>query len=248
MIRTLWVALTAALGMLVVGTVAILGAYVGLGRGYYDWAARTWSRVILWTSGIRVRVRGLEHIRTDRPQIVAANHQSMYDVYVLATRVPVRFHFVAKKELRKIPVFGRATEAAGHVFIDRGDRASAIESLREAARKIHEARSTAIVFPEGTRSRTGELQPLKKGPFIMALEADVPIVPTVLDGTFDILPKGGHRIHPREVTIWFGEPVEPADYGYARRDELIAEVHRRMKTMLDTLRDRGRVDSPTGAR
>jgi 1-acyl-sn-glycerol-3-phosphate acyltransferase len=247
MIRTLWVALSAALGMLVVGTIAILGAYVGLGRGYYDWAARVWSRLILRTSGIRVRVLGLEHIRRDRPQIVAANHQSMYDIYVLATRLPVRFHFVAKKELRRIPIFGRAAEAAGHVFIDRGDRAAAIESLRAAGKKIHEARSTAIVFPEGTRSRTGELQSFKKGPFIMALEAGVPVVPTVLDGTFDILPKGGHRIRPREVTLWFGEPVEPGDYEYARREELIAEVHRRMKAMLVALRDRARVDSPTGA-
>lgn len=247
MIRTLWVALAAAIAMLVVGGIAIVGPYLGLPRRYYDWAARTWSWVILKTSGIRVRVLGLEHVRRDRPQIIAANHQSMYDVYVLATRVPVRFHFVAKSELRRIPVFGRAAVAAGHVFIDRGDRTTAIESLRVAGAKLHEAQSSAIVFPEGTRSRTGELQPFKKGPFIMALEAGVPIVPTVLDGTFDILPKGGRRIRPREVTLWFGEPVYPTAYGYARRDELIAEVHARMQAMLDTLRGRARVDSPMGA-
>ncbi|MGH7546263.1 MAG: lysophospholipid acyltransferase family protein [Gemmatimonadota bacterium] len=247
MIRTLGVALAAGISMLVVGGIAILGAYVGFPRGYYDWAARTWSRIILWTSGIRVRVLGLEHIRRDGPQVIAANHQSMYDVYILATRIPVRYHFVAKRELRRIPVFGRAAAAAGHVFIDRADRSSAIESLRRAGAKMHEARSSAVVFPEGTRSRTGELQPLKKGPFRMALEAGVPIVPTVLDGTFDILPKGGRRIRPREVTIWFGDPVDPTAYGYVNRDALIAEVHGRMKTMLDTLRGRARVDSPTGA-
>lgn len=247
MIRTLAVALAAGLTLLLVGGIAIVGAYVGMPRAYYGWAARTWSWVILWTSGIRVRVLGLEHIRRDGPQIIAANHQSMYDVYILATRVPVRYHFVAKRELRRIPVFGRAAAAAGHVFIDRADRASAIESLRRAGAKLHEAQSSAVVFPEGTRSRTGELQPLKKGPFIMALEAGVPIVPTVLDGTFDILPKGGRRIRPREVTLWFGEPVDAAAYGYANRDALIAEVHDRMKAMLDTLRGRARVDSPTSA-
>lgn len=247
MIRTLGVALAAGISMLVVGGIAIIGAYVGFPRGYYDWAARTWSRIILWTSGIRVRVLGLDHIRRDGPQVIAANHQSMYDVYILATRVPVRYHFVAKRELRRIPVFGRAAAAAGHVFIDRADRSSAIESLRRAGAKMHEAQSSAVVFPEGTRSRTSELQPLKKGPFMMALEAGVPIVPTVLDGTFDILPKGGRRIRPREVTIWFGDPVDPTAYGYANRDALIAEVHGRMKTMLDTLRGRARVDSPTGA-
>lgn len=247
MIRTLWVAVCAGLGMLVIGTIAIVGAYVGLTRRYYDWAARAWSRLILVSSGIRVRVIGLDQISRDRPQVIAANHQSMYDVYVLATRVPVRFHFVAKKELRGIPIFGRAAAAAGHVFIDRGDRAAAIESLKVAGAKIHEARSSAIVFPEGTRSRTGALQPFKKGPFVMALEAGVPIVPTVLDGTFDILPKGGRRIRPTTVTVWFGEPVDPGPYGHPRRDALIADVHARMSAMLAELRERTRVDSAAAA-
>lgn len=246
MIRTLLVVLSAALSLLVIGTIGIVGAYVGLTRRYYDWAARTWCRIILSTSGIRVRALGLEQIRRDRPQIIAANHQSMYDVYVLAMTVPVRFHFVAKTELRRIPVFGRAAAAAGHVFLDRGDRAAAIESLRQAGAKLHQARSSAIVFPEGTRSRTGHLQPFKKGPFIMAIEAGVPIVPTIIEGTFDILPKGGRRVRPQEVTVWFGEPVDPGSYGYARRDDFIAEVHARMKAMQESLRGRARVDTPTG--
>ncbi len=145
-------------------------------------------------------------------------------------------------------MFGRAAAAAGHVFLDRGDRVTAIESLKVAGAQMHEACSSAVVFPEGTRSLTGELQPFKKGPFMMALEAKAPIVPTVVDGTFDILPKRGKQIRPRPVTVWFGEPVDVAAYGLERRDELVAEVHARMKRMLESLRAERRVDSPAGAR
>ena len=252
MIRTVWTFLVAGAELLVLGTIAIVGAYLGLGRGYYDWAARTWCRSILWAAGVRVRARGLENLRRDRPQVIASNHQSMFDVFVLAATVPVRYHFVAKKELRRIPIFGRAAAAAGHVFLDRGDRAAAIESLREASRRMREANSSAIVFPEGTRSLTGELLPFKKGPFVLAIEAGVPVVPTAIWGTFDILPKRGTRIRPRPVTVWFGEPVDAAAYRYDDREALVAEVRARMCRMREALAAEcgadparaGRVDSP----
>lgn len=249
MIRTIAAAVVAVTLLVVVGGIAIVGAYLRLPRGCYDWAARVWSRAILLASGVPVRVIGAEHIRRDRPQVIACTHQSAYDVLVLAMAVPVRFHFMAKKELRRIPIFGRAAAAAGHVFIDRGDRAAAIESLKVAAEKMRAAQSSAIVFPEGTRSLTGELQPFKKGPFIMSIQAGVPIVPTVVYGTFGILPKRGRRLRPQPVTLWFGEPVDASRYDHARRDELIAEVHARMKAMLDTLRGKAaRVDTSLGAR
>lgn len=248
MIRTLWVIVAAASVFVVLGSIVIVGAYLGLSRRYYDWAGRTWSRLVLKTSGVHVRVLGVENLRRDRPQVIAVNHQSMYDVFALATVIPVRYHFVAKRELSRIPIFGRAARAAGHVFLNRGDRAAAIESLKAAGAKLGAAQSSAIVFPEGTRSLTGELQPFKKGPFIMAIEASAPIVPTAIDGTFGILPKRGRRIRPQPVTVWFGEPVDVTAYEYERREELIAEVHTRMKAMLDTLRTPPRVDSRAGAR
>lgn len=249
MIRTIAAAVVAVTLLIILGGIAIVGSYLRLPRGYYDWAARFWARAILRASGVPIRVIGSEQIRRDRPQVIACTHQSAYDVLVLAVSVPVRYHFVAKNELRRVPIFGRAVAAAGHVFIDRGDRPAAIESLKIAAEKMRTARSSALVFPEGTRSLTGELQPFKKGPFIMSIEAGVPIVPTVVFGTFGILPKRGRRLRPQPVTVWFGEPVDASRYDHARRAQLVADVHARMKAMLHSLRgDEARVDTPAGAR
>lgn len=236
MIRSVWVALVAGAVLATVGTIAVLGAYFGMPRGYYDWAGRFLSRAMLWAGGTPVRAIGLENIDTERPQVIASNHQSMFDVWALAANLPARYHFVAKKEIRSVPIFGRAAAAAGHVFVDRGNRTAAVESLKVAGRKITEENSTAVVFPEGTRSLTGELQRFKKGPFIMAIEAGVPIVPTVVDGTFGILPKRGVRVRPHPITLWFGEPVDSGRYTHDDRDALITRVHAQMAEMLAQLR------------
>ena len=236
MVRSLWVGLIAGGVLVTVGTVAVVGAYVGLSRRYYDWASRFLSRAVLWAGGTPVRIRGLENIDTEAPQVVACNHQSMFDVWAVAAHLPVRYHFVAKKEIKSIPIFGRAAGAAGHVYIDRGNRMAAVESLKVAGRKIREEESTAVVFPEGTRSLTGDLQSFKKGPFIMAIEAGVPIVPTVIDGTFGILPKRGVRVRPHPISVWFGTPIDSGRYTHDDRDALITRVHAQMAEMLATLR------------
>lgn len=236
MIRTVWVAAVGMACLASVGTLAVIGAYVGFPRGFYDWAPRFFSRALLWAGGTPVSVAGLEYIDRDSPQVIACNHQSMYDVWALAAHIPVRYHFVAKKEIRRIPIFGRAVSAAGHVYIDRGNRSAAVSSLKVAGRKIRENRSSAVVFPEGTRSLTGDLQPFKKGPFIMAIEAGVPIVPTVVEGTFDILPKRGMRLRPHPITVRFGRPIDTREYDHEDRDALIARVHAEMARMLAELR------------
>lgn len=215
-----------------IGVVGVVGAYLGLPRGYYQWAGRVFSKAMLWSSGTRVHVTGLENIDRQNPQVICCNHQSMWDVWPVAANLPVRNHFVAKKEIRKIPIFGRMSEAAGHVFIDRDNRTSAVESLKIAGRRIREENSTAVTFPEGTRSLTGNLQRLKKGPFIMAIEAGVPIVPTIVDGTFDILPKRGFRLRPQPITLQYGTPVDASRFGHGDRDALIMRVHAQMAEML----------------
>ena len=236
MFRSIWVSIVAISILATVGVVGILGAYAGLPRGYYQWAGRLFSRAMLWAGGTPVRIIGQENIDRQRPQVIASNHQSMYDVWALAAVIPVRYHFVAKKEIRKIPIFGYASEAAGHVFIDRGHRLSAVESLKVAARRILEENSTAVVFPEGTRSLTGDLQNFKKGPFIMAIEAGVPIVPAVVDGTFEILPKRGFRLSPQPITVKFGTPVDTRKFSHDDRDALIVRVRSQMADMLAELR------------
>ena len=236
MIRSLWVLFVAVLMTLLVGPLAIVGAYVGLTDRYYDWAPRFWAKMVLKAAASPVTVHGLDNIDRDGPQIICANHQSMFDVFAIAISLPVPYHFVAKKELRAIPIFGKAVEAAGHIFIDRGNRTAAIESLERAGRKIQEEGSTAITYPEGTRSLTGDLQRFKKGPFVMAIESGVPIVPTVVDGVFDILPKKGLRVRPHPITVVFGKPIETSGYSHRDRDALNLRVHAVMAELLAELR------------
>lgn len=231
MLRSIWVYLAATFMTVFVGLPMIFRP-----RRFGDWGPRLWAKVVLRAAKSPVTATGLENIRLDGPQIITANHQSMFDVFALAIVLPVRYHFVAKKELRSIPIFGVAVEAAGHIFIDRKNKAAAIESLKAAGRRIEDTGSTAITYPEGTRSRTGDLQPFKKGPFVMAIEAGVPIVPTVVDGVFEILPKKGFRIRPHPITIRFGEPIDTSGYTHADRDALIARVHAIMADMLGKLR------------
>jgi 1-acyl-sn-glycerol-3-phosphate acyltransferase len=235
-LRSIWVAIVVGAILGTLGLVCIVGAYLGLPRDFYGWAGRFFSRATLWAAGTPLRIVGLENVDRESPQVIACNHQSMFDVWAMAAALPVRNHFVAKKEIRRIPIFGRAAAAAGHVFIDRDNHAAAIATLKVAAQKIREERSTAVVFPEGTRSLTGDLQRFKKGPFIMAIEAGVPIVPSVVSGTFEILPKRGFRLRPHPITVRFGTPVDCRLFSQEDRDALIARVHAQMAEMLAELR------------
>ncbi|NIP81367.1 MAG: 1-acylglycerol-3-phosphate O-acyltransferase, partial [Gemmatimonadetes bacterium] len=130
-----------------------------------------------------------EHIAPDTPQILVGNHQSWFDVPAVATNIPKSYHFVAKKELERVPIFGRAWKAAGHISIDRSDRESAVESLDRAGEQLRREGSAVVIFAEGTRAPTDALQPFKKGAFMLALHTGVPIVPFGVAGSRRVMPK-----------------------------------------------------------
>jgi 1-acyl-sn-glycerol-3-phosphate acyltransferase len=169
---------------------------------------------------VEYRVVGLEHLPTGRPVVIASNHQSWFDIFLLAAVLPISVRFVAKKELSRVPLLGRAMRQAGHIYIDRQDRRAAFEAYEEASRVIRSGLS-AVVFPEGTRSRTGELLPFKKGPFVLAIAAQVPIVPAYCAGTFTLLPKGSFRLRPHPVALLFGRPIDTAGMEYDDRERLM---------------------------
>jgi len=193
--------------------------------GVYDESCRRWSRYVLKWSGIDVHPKGLSNIPEDKPVVFVANHQSFFDILAIGATVPGTFRFVAKRELKKVPIMGGSLRAAGHIYIDRQKRQSAFGSYQKAAEKVKSGIS-AMVFGEGTRSRTGNLLPFKKGPFVLAIAAQVPVVPVYIAHTFGILPKGHWRIRPHPVTLYFGEPISTAGLDYENRKELLKTTQR----------------------
>lgn len=235
MIRTLWVFLAIAAATVWYGGIAIVDSLFRDRVEFYIELTRGWARAILRASASPVVAHGVENVVPGSPQVVVSNHVSWYDIFAIASVVPVPFHFVAKKELERIPLFGRAWKTAGHISIDRSNRQKAIESLRHAGQEIRARNSAVVIFPEGTRSRTGRLQPFKKGAFTLAVEAGVPIVPTVVVGSFDIMRPDDWRVHPSTIHVHFGEPVSPSEFPGETSEELMERVRQRMVSMLERL-------------
>ena len=154
--------------------------------------ARVWGRSILWVSGIKVKVHGFNPDWGKQPIIYMSNHESNFDIPVLLSGLPVQFRWLAKSELFKIPIFGRAMRGAGYIGIDRFNQESAFKSINEAAGKL-ETGVSVMMFPEGTRSLDGNIRPFKKGGFVMAVDSAAPIVPIILRGTRQIMPKNSLR-------------------------------------------------------
>jgi 1-acyl-sn-glycerol-3-phosphate acyltransferase len=231
-IRTAWVALNLLVATLPLSIFVIVASLFGAGKLVNEGVPRFWSRWLLWASGTHVRLFGVEHIAPGRPQIIASNHVSWFDVLALAAYLPKRYRFIAKKELKRIPFFGAAWQAIGHIAIDRGDTQSAIESLDRAVHLVREDNSCIIIFPEGTRSDSDELLPFKKGAFVLALHTGLEIVPTGIQGTRAIMPKHSWRVSPGRIIVRFGRPVTTAEYAEADRDQLMARV----RSDIDALR------------
>ncbi|MBI5502127.1 MAG: 1-acyl-sn-glycerol-3-phosphate acyltransferase [Deltaproteobacteria bacterium] len=165
-----------------------------------------WARWCLRSAGVRVRVRGLENVLRDRPQIFFSNHASVADICVLGAVLPVEYRWLARKEVFNVPFIGWYLSLARHLRIDRGNRASAIRLLEEAAARVRSG-TNVLVFPEGTRSPDGNLLPFKKGVFHLALAAGVPIVPIRLLGSGRIIPKGSMRLGSADVDVAVGPPI-----------------------------------------
>ena len=189
--------------------------------------ARIWSGWILAALGIPLQITGRDRIDPARTYVLMSNHQSVFDIFALFRGVDVPLRMVAKRELFWIPILGWSMWMCGFIPIDRSNRERAIRSLDRAAGKIR-AGVSVLVFPEGTRSRDGTLQPFKKGGFMLALEAGVPVIPVVVLGTDRIMEKGSLEVGHAEVEVRIGRPIEFTGRGPGERDRLMAELRRAM--------------------
>jgi 1-acyl-sn-glycerol-3-phosphate acyltransferase len=233
MFRLVLVVLVVVPATLWYGLRVLWHAYRGTppGAEIFREAPRRWSRLILRVSGVKVAFENASVIDAGRPQILVANHVSWFDVLALSGHLPGRWVFVAKRELADVPLFGRAAAACGQIFIDRQDRNAAIQSLEAARRRLEEERPTVIMFPEGTRSPDGNLQPFKKGAFVLAIQSGVEIVPAAISGSRDVMPKGSLRIRPGTITVRFGRPIEVEGLGAEDRNNLTERAWRALAAL-----------------
>jgi 1-acyl-sn-glycerol-3-phosphate acyltransferase len=204
-------------------TCAYLFPLISPGENKVHKIANLWAKMLLRLTGIRVDVIGRENVLSNRPQIFMANHQSDFDILIVLAHIPGQFRWIAKKELFKIPIFGRAMKNAGYIEIDRQHHERAMKSLEEAAQKIREGKSV-VTFPEGTRSKDGTIKPFKQGLFHLAIQAGVPIIPIAIIGAHEIMPKRTLKIKPGRVTMVIGRPVDVSGYKIETRSELIERV------------------------
>jgi 1-acyl-sn-glycerol-3-phosphate acyltransferase len=194
-------------------------------------AATHWSRAVLWATGVKVIVHNPHHIVPGESRIYMSNHLSWWEIFALASVLP-RFRMVGKVEVRRIPIFGAAAGAVAAIYVDRKNRRTAFAAYEEAVPQIKSGMSVGV-YPEGTRGFSYELRPFKKGPFVLAIAAQAPIVPVVSWGSLEIQKKGAVMIHPRPVELTFLEPIPTAGLNYDDRDALIERVWHAMADELE---------------
>jgi 1-acyl-sn-glycerol-3-phosphate acyltransferase len=188
-------------------------------------------RLALALAGIRWKVAGREHV-PGTAVVYCSNHESNVDPPVLFEALPPRLKILYKAELRKFPIMKTAFDVAGFVAVDRGDREQAIASISKGSESLQKGNSF-LIFPEGTRSRSGHLLPFKKGGFIMAIEAQAPIIPVAIQGGRNAMRKGSAFVRPVNVSVRIGKPVPTTGLTITDRDALIAQVRDEVQKLLD---------------
>ena len=182
-------------------------------------------------AGIRYEVHGRERVPRDGAVVYCANHQSNVDPPILFRALHRRLHVLYKAELSRLPLLGRAFVVGGFIPVERANRERAMASIARGTASLA-AGNSFLIFPEGTRSRTRELLPFKKGGFIMAIEAGAPIVPVAIDGGRAAMRKGSRLVWPAHVVIRLGEPIDTRGLSIADRDAVIAETRARIERLL----------------
>jgi len=192
---------------------------------------RGWARIIARICGVPVLVEGLENLDPGQPYIFAANHQSQFDIFALQGYLGHDFRWLAKQELFRIPLFGPGMRLAGYIPVDRTHGRQAMKSLEAAAKRIA-AGTSVIIFPEGTRSRDGSLQPFKAGGMVLAIKAGVPLVPVAILGSHEVLPKGKLLARPGRIVIRIGAPIATRDYQLKQKNELAERLRDAVAALL----------------
>ena len=243
---TIWCWTGCALSTVFWGTASIAGSlFSGSGR-FQHFCMRRWSRDNLWLSRVRVQIEGLEYIDPDHPLIFVANHSGLHDILSLAAHLPIQFRWVAKKSLFRVPFMGWHMRRSGYIPIDRQNPREAAKSIIQAAKEIRNGVS-AIAFPEGTRSRTGDLGKFHSGAFALALRTGVPLVPITLEGSYRVILPKTRKVNPGVIIrIKVGSPIDLGAYSRGEKHRLMEDVFQIMRRNLESLRQGRQPDEESG--
>jgi 1-acyl-sn-glycerol-3-phosphate acyltransferase len=212
----------------VMGSLSLALSLSDRGGRRQHWCARTWSRMIARTALLDVSVRGAEHLRGGESYVFLSTHQSWMDIPVMLGYLPAQIRIAAKREVFQIPFLGWHMRRAGHIPINRGSTADSVASLRRAACDLRGGLS-AFLFPEGTRTRDGSLQPLKKGGFRLAVECGLPVVPVTILGTRRAMPRGSMVLRPGPVEMRIEPPIHTRGLNDADLPALMQRVRDAME-------------------
>jgi len=229
--RTVLTYVVVGLWTVLLGPPALLIAWASRRPGILYLTARGGVRLALALTGIRYRVAGRDRLPLGRTAVYCANHQSNVDAPLLFLVLHPRMRLLFKREFEKVPILGPACGVAGFIPVERDNPAQSQTAVDAAARELGRGHSF-LVFPEGTRSRTGDLLPFKKGGFIMAIKAQVPVVPVGIRGGRSAMARGSAIIRPAMVDVRIGAPIETTGLQFEDRDELVARVRRAIEDLV----------------
>lgn len=237
---TLWCWSGCGLSTAFWATVSVLGSLFSNSGRLQHFCMRRWSRDNLWLSRARVEIEGLQNIDRSRPQLLIANHSGLHDILSLAAHLPIQFRWVAKKSLFRVPFMGWHMRRSGYIPIDRENPRDAARSIVSAAGIIRSG-VNAIAFPEGTRSRNGDLGKFHSGAFALALRTGVPLVPVTLEGSWRVIMPKTLQVNPGVIIrIKIDRPVDVTSYQRSEKLRLMGDVFVTMSANLSDLRLRHR--------
>jgi 1-acyl-sn-glycerol-3-phosphate acyltransferase len=205
-----------------------------------SFARRYWAPGLVWFAGAKMDVQGHEMLDPTKSYVFVSNHESLFDTVVAFYAVPQNIRFVAKKEVAYIPFIGWYAWAMGFVFVDRRNHARAMASMQRAGEVVRQG-ANVMFFAEGTRSRTGVIEPFKKGAFHLAVEAGVDVVPFAISGARDVLPCDGFRVRPGTIHVRFGAPISSVG---VRADDVMPLLEKTRDAVIDLHQSVGGVGGP----
>jgi 1-acyl-sn-glycerol-3-phosphate acyltransferase len=215
---------------IVLGTISILSSLLDPSGDFGHKCARAWAWLVLRTTGVRVTVRGVDKLDANKSYVFASNHQSIYDIPIVFTSLPLQLRIVAKDSLGRFPFLGWHLVRTGHLLVDRKNPGAGI--VKKMAKLVRGARSL-IVFPEGTRSRNGVVGRFKGGMFLVAIDAGLPIVPVSIAGSRHVMLKGRLMTCPGDVTLTVHDPVPTAGAGRDGARALADQVREVVRSAVD---------------